>query len=55
MYDSLSNCLGSYAVARANVQRSPWHLLTSLSVCGPKVTIVTVEKLAVIAMILMLY
>jgi len=37
VYDSLSNCLGRYGVARASVPRSPWHLLTILSIWGPKV------------------
>jgi len=36
-YESLSNCLGRYGVAGANVLKNPWHLVTTFSICGPKV------------------
>ena len=37
VYNNFSRSLGRYGVALANIPRSPWHLLTTLSIWGPKV------------------
>jgi len=38
VYNNFNRSLGRYdGVALANIPRSPWHLLTTLSICGPKV------------------
>jgi len=37
VYNNFNRSLGRYGVALANIPRSPWHWLTTLSICGPKV------------------
>ena len=37
VYNNFNSSLGRYEVALVNIPRSPRHLITTLSICGPKV------------------